>query len=248
MAFALDKVVPWGRSYDEYVAMFALSERDLAGRILGCGDGPAGFNSVLTKRGGRAVSVDPIYRFSAGQIRSRILQTCDEVLRQTRKNRRDYVWRNIPSIEELRRVRMAAMEEFLQDFPAGRRRGRYVEGTLPALPFRDGEFDIALCSHFLFLYSALFSEDFHVQSIREMCRVAGEARIFPLLELSAVQSRHVENVIARLEEEGLAAGIEAVPYEFQKGGDRMLKASNRSARGGERSRESPRHAGYNSRS
>lgn len=42
MAFTLDKVVPWGRSYDEYVAMFALSSDDLRRRILGCGDGREG--------------------------------------------------------------------------------------------------------------------------------------------------------------------------------------------------------------
>lgn len=48
MGFALDKVVPWGRSYEEYISMFDLSEADLQLRILGCGDGPAGFNSVLS--------------------------------------------------------------------------------------------------------------------------------------------------------------------------------------------------------
>ena len=59
MGFTLDKVVPWGRSYDEYVSMFGLTENDLALRILGCGDGPAAFNSELCKRGGNVVSVDP---------------------------------------------------------------------------------------------------------------------------------------------------------------------------------------------
>lgn len=44
-------------------------------------------------------------------------------------------------------------------------------------------FDLAVCSHLLFLYSEHLSEDFHVESIKELCRVAGEARIFPLLEL-----------------------------------------------------------------
>ena len=78
MAFTLDKVVPWGRSYDEYVAMFALSERDIGGRILGCGDGPAAFNSVLTKRGGRAVSADPLYQFSAEEIQGRNLNLAVE--------------------------------------------------------------------------------------------------------------------------------------------------------------------------
>jgi hypothetical protein len=206
--------------------MFALSERDLAGRILGCGDGPASFNSVLTKRGGRAVSVDPLYRFSADEIRARIRETRPDVLEQTRRNRHEFVWRDIPCVEELGRIRMAAMEEFLRDFPASRREGRYIQGRLPALPFEDGEFDIALCSHFLFLYSGRLSEDFHVQCIREMCRVAREARIFPLLELGAAKSRHIENVIARLKSEGFTAVIEAVPYEFQRGGDQMLKVRN----------------------
>jgi hypothetical protein len=48
MVFTLDRVVPWGRSFDEYVAMFALSSEDLGRRILGCNDGPASFNSGLT--------------------------------------------------------------------------------------------------------------------------------------------------------------------------------------------------------
>ena len=61
MGFALEKVVPWGRSYDEYVAMFGLTEVDLKSRILGCGDGPAGFNTELTRRGGHVISIDPIY-------------------------------------------------------------------------------------------------------------------------------------------------------------------------------------------
>ena len=50
MGFTLENVVPWGRSYDEYVSMFDLTEVDLGLRLLGCGDGPAGFNAALTPR------------------------------------------------------------------------------------------------------------------------------------------------------------------------------------------------------
>ena len=60
VGFRLDEVVPWGRSFDEYVAMFALTEEDLQRRILGCGDGPASFNRGVTERGGDVVSVDAI--------------------------------------------------------------------------------------------------------------------------------------------------------------------------------------------
>jgi hypothetical protein len=60
--FTLEQVVPWGRSFEEYRAMFALSDADLEGRVLGCGDGPASFNAVATQRGANVVSCDPIYR------------------------------------------------------------------------------------------------------------------------------------------------------------------------------------------
>jgi len=223
MAFTLDKVVPWGRSFEEYAAMFSLSGEELKKRILGCGDGPAGFNCRLTRRGGRVVSVDPLYRFRTDEIRKRIDETYAEVMDQTRKNQHEFVWDRIASVEDLGKVRMAAMNDFLSDYPAGFREGRYVDADLPALPFKDGEFDMALCSHFLFLYSPQLSEEFHLRSIKELCRVAHEARIFPLVELGSIPSRHLEPVLDRLKEEGFEATVEPVPYEFQKGGNRMLR-------------------------
>jgi hypothetical protein len=63
MGFMLPNVIPWGRSFEEYVALFNLSPTDLQSRILGCGDGPAAFNCQLTQRGGTIVSVDPVYAF-----------------------------------------------------------------------------------------------------------------------------------------------------------------------------------------
>ncbi len=223
MAFTLNRVVPWGRSFDEYVAMFALSEQDLRARILGCGDGPASFNALLTRRGGHVVSVDPLYRFSQQDIRRRIDQSCAEVLEQTRRNTHEFVWTTIGSVEELGRVRRAAMEDFLADYPAGLIQKRYVDAELPRLPFADRAFDLALCSHLLFLYSEQLSEDFHVESVRELCRVAREARIFPLLELGSRKSRHVEAVIARLTQDGYPVAVDSVPYEFQRGGNQMMR-------------------------
>lgn len=144
MGFTLDKVVPWGRSYDEYASMFGLTEAGLGLRIIGCGDGPAEFNSVLTKRGGNIVSIDPIYIFDAEQIRGRISETYRTVMSQMLKNQNDYVWEAIPSVEQLGNLRMSAMEAFLADFDAGKQENRYIAGELPSLPFENGKFDIAL--------------------------------------------------------------------------------------------------------
>jgi hypothetical protein len=221
--FTLDQVVPWGRSFDEYRRMFALTETDLRLNIVGCGDGPASFNAEATRRGARVVSFDPIYRWTAERIRERIAATRDQVLEQTRNDAGSFIWDTIRSVEELGEVRMAAMGEFLEDYETGKIAGRYVDGELPALPFADGSFDLALCSHFLFLYTSQLGEPFHRSAIREMCRVAGEVRIFPLLALGGQRSRYVESTVDGLRVDGYDVSIEKVSYEFQRGGNQMMR-------------------------
>jgi hypothetical protein len=223
MSFRLNDVVPWGRSYDEYAAMFALSGADLAGKLLGCGDGPAAFNAVFAGRGGHVVSVDPLYRFTKAEIALRIDETYPVMAAQTRANAQEFVWKHVADVEALTALRRDAMDIFLADYDAGKAEGRYVEGALPVMPFANHTFDLALCSHFLFLYSAHFDLAFHVASIRELCRVAREVRIFPLLELGTVRARHLDPVFAQLADLGYAATIERVDYEFQRGGDEMLR-------------------------
>lgn len=222
MGFTLDNVVPWGRSYDEYVSMFNLTEKDLGLRILGCGDGPAAFNTTLTKRGGRVVSVDPIYVFDTAQIRGRIAETYKTVMAQMYKNQGDYVWKDIPSVEQLGKIRMSAMEDFLADFDAGKEQGRYISGELPLLPFENGQFNMALSSHFLFLYSTHLSTEFHIQALREMLRVSHEVRVFPLLTLYGASSPHLRAVNEYFSENGFGVDTLRVPYEFQRGGNQML--------------------------
>jgi hypothetical protein len=222
MGVTLDNVVPWGRSYEEYVRMFGLTEADLALRILGCGDGPAAFNSALTKQGGTIVSVDPVYAFTTEQIKSRITETRETVIAQLRENHGDYLWEAIPSVEQLGNLRMSAMETFLADYDAGKQEGRYISGELPTLPFERSAFDIALSSHFLFLYSAHLPAEFHLQAILEMLRVSREARVFPLLTLEGALSPHLPFVREHLAQSGYNVKVERVPYEFQRGGNKML--------------------------
>jgi hypothetical protein len=227
MAFALEEVVPWGRSFDEYIKMFALSGDDLGKSILGCSDGPASFNCTLTKRGGSVVSIDPIYQFTAEEIARRIDDTYDIVMEQARQNSNEFVWTQIRSLEELGQVRMSAMRGFLSDYSQGKSEGRYIHAELPNLPFSDEMFDLALCSHFLFLYSEHFDRMFHLQSLRELCRVAREVRVFPIVELGSIRSRHVDAVASDLSAEGYQVAIERVDYEFQRGGYEMLRLKHR---------------------
>lgn len=228
--FTLEQVVPWGRSFEEYQRMFALTDEELGLRIVGCGDGPASFNAEATRRGARVTSCDPIYRWEVAQIHDRIGATCDEILEQTRRNMNEFVWTSIRSLEELRRVRMAAMTDFLGDFPAGKADGRYVDAALPTLPFADNSFDLALCSHFLFLYTTQLGGEFHRAAIREMCRVSVEVRIFPLLALGGQRSTLVDEIAGEFGRPGITVSIESVPYEFQRGGNQMMRIRRTLAR------------------
>ncbi len=224
MAVNLDQVMPWGRSMDEYARMFDLGERQRSGRILDCASGPASFNCEMYRSGHSVISVDPIYEFPAAEIAQRIEETRDAILRRTAESAGSFVWDEMRSIERLGELRMRAMRLFLKDFPEGSAQGRYRTAELPQLPFRDGEFDLALCSHFLFTYSDLLPLEFHFTSVRELCRVAAEARIFPLLpSFGDAHSPHLAPLVAQLGTAGYRCEIRRVPYEFQKGGNEMLR-------------------------
>lgn len=223
MRYELSQVLPWGRSFEEYTRMFNLNDANLKGTILGCADGPAGFNAEMHRRGWRVISCDPIYHFTKQQLSERIQLASVEIIEQTRKNIDNFVWSSIGSIEELREMRFSAMRQFLDDYDEGKQQGRYIDAELPVLPFDNGAFDVALCSHFLFLYSERLSLEFHLKSIMELCRIAGDVRIFPLIDLDLKPSPHVQPTASRLEDEGFTVSIERVPYEFQRGGNEMLR-------------------------
>jgi hypothetical protein len=148
--FTLHQVVPWGRSFPEYRRMFALSDADLKLRILGCADGPASFNAESTRRGTAVISIDPLYRLDTKTIRDRIAATYDQMLEQAQRNRQQFVWDMIPSVEELGRTRIEAMQAFLDDYDLGKREGRYVDAELPSVAFPDKSFDLALARIFSF--------------------------------------------------------------------------------------------------
>jgi SAM-dependent methyltransferase len=223
MGLKLETVIPWGRSLAEYIRMFDLTPDEMNLRILDCAAGPASFNAEMTHQGYQVISYDPIYQFSADEIAQRIQDTYQMLIEGIQANQENYIWQDINSPEELGQVRMSAMQQFIDDFPVGILQGRYINGELPSLPFDDQSFDLALCSHFLFTYSDLLSQDFHLDSIQELCRVADEVRIFPLLNISGETSPLLMPVMEELAQIGYNLEIKSVSYEFQKGGNQLLR-------------------------
>ena len=229
MAFVLNSVVPWGRSFDEYRRMFCLEDRELQKKIAGFGDGPASFNCEAKEKGCSVTSFDPIYGFSKEQLEKRIEEVRVTVMQQMRENMDNYVWTQIKSLDELENLRMSAMKRFLSDYDKGRQEGRYICHELPKrLPYEDKAFDIGLSSHFLLMYTGL-GYDFHVQTMTEMLRACREIRVFPLVDLDANESELAARVIQHFKAD-FDVEIRKTQYEFQKGDNKLLIIRNRQQR------------------
>jgi hypothetical protein len=222
MAFELKNVVPWGRNLDEYKSMFSLTDEELNKKIISFGDGPASFNSEMTELNRQVISLDPIYQFSKEELTQRIAETKETVLEQIRMNLSNFVWKNTKSIQELEQIRMNAMNKFIEDVDLGKLQKRYIHHELPnKTNFEDLSFDLGLSSHFLILYSQLGLE-FHIKSIAEMLRICKEIRIFPIVNLNADKSEVLDGIIDFFRTD-FTISIDTVDYEFQKGGNQMLK-------------------------
>ena len=220
--------IPWGRSLHEYERMFSLTPSDLDLKILDCAGGTASFNAEMTGQGKNVTSCDPDYQLTAEQINAGLQY---DFIANFQRTVDLYVWQYFKSPDHLGSVRREANQKFLADFPLGLKERRYVNASLPDLsPFDDGQFDLALCSHFLFAYSHLLSEEFHLEAITEMCRVAKEVRVFPLLQsFSGEESAHLNPTITELKKRNFRVEIQEAPYEFQKGGNKMLRVSKKSS-------------------
>lgn len=224
--FDFDGIVPWGRTFDEYCAFFALTENGLSRQVplLDIGAGPSSFIAEAAARGIPGTAIDPIFAASADHIRARFEQVLPAMVEGTKRASHRLVWSYYSSPEDLIFRRRTALDRFLADYDAGRKAGRYLPGELPALPIAADQYRLALCSHLLFLYSEELDEAFHIAALLELLRVASEVRVFPLLNIEGDPSPHLNPVMVALADAGFGCETASVPFEFQRGAREMLRA------------------------
>lgn len=218
----LSRVVFIGRTFDEYMRMFNLSEEDLRGRkILDCPAGAGSFTGIANQKGADVTAADIAYYHSFEQLVAKGFDDVEHAMVQMEKAQLNFVWDYFKSIEGLKQHRIQALTDGSNDMKASPH--CYVPAVLPVLPFKDGEFELTLSAHFLFMYGDRFDYEFHVQTLKELLRVTKEeVRIFPLVDLSSNRYAHLDRVIDFLQSEGYTTEEVMVPYEFQRGANRML--------------------------
>jgi len=211
------------RSFAEYQAMFALTDADLAGRVLDCPGGGASFTAGLCGRGGDALAVDPAYSMPAADFIRRLDGELGRGGAWTRTHAQRYVWNFYGDPDRHAHMREDSARVFGEDLL--RHPNRYQAAALPALPFPDGTFDLVLSSHLLFTYADRLDADFHLAALREMARVSrGRVRVYPLVDQAGQPLPDLlEHLIAQLTADGLAPHLVDVDYEFQRGATAMLE-------------------------
>src|SRR3954469_21580456 len=139
--------------------MFALGPNDLGGTILDCSAGVAGFVAEAARKGARAIAVDPAYALPRDDL-SR-LGSADllraPVVWDDYPDRFTFAWYGSP--DRRLSLRSRALAQFLLDLAT--HPARYVAGQIPQLPFHDGTFDVALCSHLLFTWADQLGLEWH---------------------------------------------------------------------------------------
>lgn len=214
----------WGHSLADYRQMFALKDDDLNKRILDCGGGPASFNAEMTHQGHEVVSFDRLYALPEMDVTQQVEATLQHLESEVVAHQQDFVWDSVHSAQEFNTMHRQATHAFLDDFSKGKQQQRYVTETFPTLSFEENSFDLALSSHYLF-HSPIDGDDetFHIAAILEMCRVANEARIFPLLNSDGEVSELMGPLMLQLQQHDLGIEVREVPYQFQKNGNAMLR-------------------------
>ncbi|MNJ43075.1 hypothetical protein D3C77_380640 [compost metagenome] len=219
----LSRVIFVGRTYEEYVKMFDLTDEELKNyTILDAPAGACSFTAIASQLGYRVTAADIAYFHSVEQLYQKGMEDIEHAIEGISKVKEKYKWDYFNSIDELEKQRNSALHDcvrHMKHFPE-----LYSPAVLPELPFEIGQFDMILSAHFLFMYADRLDINFHKKTLQEMTRVARkEIRIFPLADLTGNRYENLQEIIMFIHDLGWKAEERIVSYEFQQNGKSILR-------------------------
>ncbi len=146
----LQRIVFIGRTFEEYVDMFSLSDELLKGkRILDCPAGACSFTAIGSQKGFDITACDIAYYYDVEKLKDKGIQDIEHAMASISDVRDNYKWGYFNDVKSLRDHRLSALDDCTNDRRTSEE--RYIPATLPELPFEDNSFDMLLSAHFLFL-------------------------------------------------------------------------------------------------
>lgn len=222
---SLDRVVFYGRTLREYQLIFGFQHEEYRGlKVLDCPAGSSSFTAEAGRLGVSAVAVDPMFGRPAADLLKVGEKDVNHVMESVSKAPGLFSWSFYPTPQALRSYRMTALSRFVHDYSTPGAEERYVNASLPDLPFDDESFDITLSGHFLFTYSDRFDYGFHLKSALELVRVSRrEVRIYPVVGRDGNKPEFFDDLLFNLGKEGVKSELIPSSFEFQKGGGEILR-------------------------
>ncbi len=221
----IDRIVFLGRTYAEYMDIFDLDDTLLTkGPVLDCAAGSSSFTAEARQKGFDVSACDVMYGQNSFDLFKKGQEDIRHVVKKFDEAAHQYKWGYYTDKEHVMGLRKKAFGGFIKDLVRNKKSGIYREAELPKLPYPDNAFELVLSGHFLFLYGDRLDRDFHMKCLEELIRVsANEVRIFPLSGLDAKPYEHLGDILEFLSGKGIEAEVVRVPFEFQIGGNNMLR-------------------------
>lgn len=209
----------WVHSLDDYRRMFDLRDEDLQRSILDYPASVSSFNAEMHALGNHVISADEHYDLRPLDMSKHV----DQIIQQLAVHLEQYADHIQPEEGQALEDILVAWDHyaklFTSDYSMGKMQGRYRKALLPHLPFADFQFDIALCPDLLFRDKTAVPE----QVLTELCRVAHEVRVFPLLDDQGEMSKEMGPAMLALQNKNYGIEVRAVPYKLLKGSNAMLR-------------------------
>ena len=225
-----DRVAFYGRTLTEYLLFYNFTCKDLEKyeNIVDCPSGASSFTAELNNSNQnsniKVIGCDPLFDRNLEYLKRKGQEDISYIIEKVKSSSHCYNWNYYKTLKNLRKQRTLALTRFSLDYDQGKNEKRYIKGKLPNLPFDDESFDLVLSGHFLFTYANYFDFDFHKSSIMELFRIsAKEVRIYPIQQRSSQSYSHMKELISVLKDHGIKYEILQVPFEFQKGSNKMLR-------------------------
>ena len=226
----LDRVAFYGRTLSEYLLFFNLELEQLKkySNIIDCPSGASSFVAELsdsvkdTKI--KVVGCDLLYDKSFDYLKRKGQEDISYVMEKVKSATFLYNWSYYKTSENLMNHRKLALTKFLLNYIQGQKDLRYIKVNLPKLPFDDKSFDLVLSGHFLFTYANKFDFEFHLLSVLDLFRISSkEVRIYPIQQGSLKPYPFMKELLSELKDRGIDYEILKVPFEFQKGSNKVLR-------------------------
>ncbi|OGT43691.1 MAG: hypothetical protein A3F13_07015 [Gammaproteobacteria bacterium RIFCSPHIGHO2_12_FULL_40_19] len=221
MEIASSVTASWVYDFSDYQQMYDLDERDLKKSIFDFSAGIASFNAEATKRGMRVISADAAYALSEAKMRLHAEQFLQETVSLLKANPNRLKDSSDAMLHHVIDLWQKTEKIFLQDYATGKAQNRYQALELPRLPYVTHQFDLTLCTDFIFHHS-LSTEEIAV-IVKELCRVSEEVRLFPLLDNFGKMSEELGPLMLMLQKKNYGVEVREVPYQTLKGGNAMLR-------------------------